>query len=275
MLRALPTHLVQLTHPDERRRAALVDGGELHLLATYRSIYDFAMTALETRCKLRDLLSTDRSGIVLDYDEVYALKTSWRFLSAFDHPQEPGRCLVSALEGETWQYQGSGDCLCGHGEPMAIPAVPVALHLPELAAAYVIGEEGVPRRLGVAVGIRGPRHCCLGPELIADAEFPCIQGSAALIRAGREIWSRGFSRGQAPLPLALAAVESRHFERASHRRRGDAHVHFFGAKLFGNEPHPLVEDSDEAAVELHGFGRGLRTRLLVEKPLIPVATLPL
>src|SRR5258708_27213928 len=90
------TRLVQLSHPDEGRRAALVYGNELHLLATYRSVYSFALAAIVTRWKLRELLSTDLSGIVLDYAEVYSLTTPWRFLASFVHPVEPGRCLVSA-----------------------------------------------------------------------------------------------------------------------------------------------------------------------------------
>ena len=70
-------------------------GDELCLLATFRTVYAFATAAIETGQELRDLLSTDLSGIVLDYQEVYALKSAWRFLPSFDHPQEPGRCLVS------------------------------------------------------------------------------------------------------------------------------------------------------------------------------------
>src|SRR6266851_3876796 len=117
MSRDIPTRLVQLTHPDEGRRAALVYEDELHLLATYRSVYSFAIAALETGWKLRDLLSMDLSGIVLDYGEVHALRTPWRFLPAFDDGEQPGRCLVSALLPEGgWQYKGSGDCLLGHGD---------------------------------------------------------------------------------------------------------------------------------------------------------------
>src|ERR1700722_19436755 len=103
----IPTRLVQLRHPDEGRRAAVVYDNELHLLATYRSIYSFARAAIDTGWKLRDLLSTDLSGIVLGYDEIYELETPWRFLPSFDHPIEPGRCLVSAA-GAEWRYLGSG-----------------------------------------------------------------------------------------------------------------------------------------------------------------------
>src|ERR1044071_10029241 len=89
------TRIVQIIHPDYGRRVALVNGDELHLLSTLRTAYAFAMAAIETEQKLRDLLSTDLSGIVLDYRDVHALKSDWRFLPSFDHPQHTACCLVS------------------------------------------------------------------------------------------------------------------------------------------------------------------------------------
>ena len=273
-----PTHLVQMTHPDEGRRAALVHGNELHLLATYRSVYHFAAVAIETGWKLRDLLSTDLSGIVLDYDQVYALETQWRFLPAFDHASEAGRCLVTGWSGDppVWRYQGSGDCLCGHGQPLTVAGLPSAIHLPEVAAAYVIGEGGISRRVGVAAGIRGPSRCALGPELILEADFPYLAGVARLIRAGCQTWSREVSAKDSPLTIALASAEADHFKSADHRRVGDAHVHFFGAKLFRQSDDPLAGDGDETDIEWTGFGRKLRNRILAEQPApLAVAALPL
>src|SRR5580698_10496013 len=143
-----PTRLVQLSHPDEGRRAALVYDNELHLLATYRSVYSLAVAAIETGWKLRELLSTDLSGIVLDYTEIYSLATPWRFLPSFDHPIEPGRCLVSAA-GADWTYKGSGASLYGHGEQLSVSPSGAPQALGELAAVYVIGPDGAPRRVGV------------------------------------------------------------------------------------------------------------------------------
>jgi hypothetical protein len=276
----MQTRLVQLTHPDEGRRTGLVDGNELHLLATYRSNYEFAMAALATGWKLRDLLSTDLSGIVLDYGEVHALKTEWQFLPAFDHPHEPGRCLVSGLavggSGTVWQYQGSGDSLCGHGEALKIEDLPAPIRIPEIAALYVIGDSGFPRRVGVAAGISGSRRSSLGPELILETDFPRIEGVVRLLREGREIWAQEFTAGQVPLALALAATEGDYFRGGNYRRSGDIHVHFFGAKLFGAVERPTAEDKDTAELLLKGFGGELRTRILVEQvDSVPVAALPL
>lgn len=265
MSRTTATRLVQLTHPDEGRRAALVDGNELHLLGTYRSIFDFAIAALETRLRLRDLLSTDLSGVVLDYGKVYALETDWHFLPAFDHPHEPGRCLVSAISDGEWTYQGSGDSLRGHSESLPIANSPARICIPEIAAAYVIGVGGLPRRVGIAMGIRGPRRSALGPELVLDDEFAQLLGQASLIRDRQEIWSRKVSAVEVSVPLAMIAVESEHFQYADHRRRGDTHVHFFGEKLFGPSDCPLAQAGDQAATEFDGFGWNLGTTIVCEQ----------
>src|SRR5580698_2726293 len=88
-------HLVQLTHPVSGRRVAMVDGSTLRLLETHRSTYAFALAAIETGCRLQDLILSDVSALSLDYDEVYSLRSEWSFLPSFDHPYEPARCLVS------------------------------------------------------------------------------------------------------------------------------------------------------------------------------------
>jgi hypothetical protein len=87
--------LVQIANASHGRRVAMVDDSSLRLLGTHRSIYDFALAAVETGCPLEELIRSDLSDLSLDYDEVYALGSSWRFLPAFDHPEEPARCLVS------------------------------------------------------------------------------------------------------------------------------------------------------------------------------------
>jgi len=88
-------HLVQLIHASQGRRVAIVDGSTLRLLGTHRSIYAFALAAVETGCRLQALILSDVSDLRLDYDEVYSLASEWSFLPSFDHPTEPARCLVS------------------------------------------------------------------------------------------------------------------------------------------------------------------------------------
>jgi hypothetical protein len=86
--------LVQIANPAYGRRVALVENSTLHLLGTHRSIYAFAVAAIDTGRRLQELILSDLTDS-LDYDEVYSLNSGWTFLPSFDHPSEPARCLVS------------------------------------------------------------------------------------------------------------------------------------------------------------------------------------
>jgi hypothetical protein len=266
--------LVQLAHPEEGHRAALVYGNQLHLLATYRSVYQFAWAATETRLPLRDLLSTDLSGIALDYNEVHALRTAWRFRPAFDHPRSPGCCLVSRSTESGWEYQGSGESLTGHGEALPISDPHSEIRAPELASVYLIGGDGIARRVGLAagigiVGIGDGRFGALGPELVLEPDLARLKGSAQLMRAGSEAWSAAAQwEGAAE---ALEAVEAEHFRRAGHRTPGDAHVHFLGVKLGGRCA--SVENGDEIAVQWNVLGAQLRA--IIQKEHVSPEPIPL
>jgi hypothetical protein len=89
------TRLVQIANPSFGRRVALVEDSTLHLLGTHRSVYAFALAAIDTGRRLEELILSDVSDLSLDYDEVYGLGSGWSFLPSFDHPEEPARCLVS------------------------------------------------------------------------------------------------------------------------------------------------------------------------------------
>jgi len=223
------TRIVQIIHPDYGRRVALVNGDELHLLSTYRTAYAFAMAATETGQKLRELLSTDLSGIVLDYGEVYALRSGWRFLPSFDHPEHTACCLVSGCANAhgtaadsvpaapPWFTKGNGMHLRAHGEALTIPSFAVGgAEEAELAAIYLIGPDAVPRRVGLtpgnefadaAMASQDPRllaraklrTCAIGPELALDAEFQDVAGSVAVERAiggvSSPIWCKEIRTG--------------------------------------------------------------------------------
>ncbi len=259
------TRLVQLTHPDEGRRAALVHKNELHLLATYRSLYAFAQAAVDAEVPLRDLLSTDLSGIVLDYGEVYRLETKWRFLACFDHPREPGRCLVSSA-GPPWRYIASGASLRGHGDSLPAGASP------DLAAIYLIAPDGLPRRAGITQGNRG-RASSLGPELILEPELPVLKGSA---RVGHSQKPRSQTLlAEVPVQLALASIEPDHFESADFRRPGDVHVHFLGERVFTHGADLEAGEGERVEVEFEGLGRALINTIRFEAPAARCVAAPL
>jgi len=262
-----PTRLVQLDHPGFGRRVALVDGDDLHLLGTYRSVYQFAQAALDTGLKLRDLLSSDLTGIALAYQPVWALETEWRFLPSFDQPNEPARCLVSG-SGPAWFLKGSGVTLHGHGEALAAP--PAACSPTEgasLAALYLIDKESRPRRIGLSVAndfwdpgagaLARLSPSAIGPELWLDAAFGEIQGSVEIRRGGAEVWS-------APLAMGgngLENIENNLFSYPAHRRPGDVHVHFLGSPTSSHASGVRLETGDQMIVAWDGFGRPLINRL--------------
>ena len=186
------TRLIQLSHPTQGRRVALVDGNDLRLLTGFTSVYQIATSGKPLIETARKAVSSD----TLSYDNVYAGKSEWKILPAFDHPEEPARCLVSGTglthrasadnrqamhayiatvtdsmrmyqwgveggrpgEGEIgvppeWFYKGPGSILRGHGDPLTIPPYGEdGGEEPEVAGAYIIDVEGAPRRVGMVMG---------------------------------------------------------------------------------------------------------------------------
>ncbi len=105
------------------------------------------------------------SGIILDYGEVHELRSAWRFLPSFDHPAHTACCLVSGCANAhgvnngkvpaapPWFTKGNGMHLRAHGEPLTIPSFAAGgAEEAELAAVYLIGPDGVPRRVGLTPG---------------------------------------------------------------------------------------------------------------------------
>lgn len=87
--------LVQLKHPKQGRRVAVVEGDELSLLKGVDSVFRLAEAAIAKKISLAKKTAASRSSESLAYDEVYSGKSKWRLLPAFDHPDEPARCLVT------------------------------------------------------------------------------------------------------------------------------------------------------------------------------------
>jgi hypothetical protein len=85
--------LVQLIHPDEGRRVAVVEEPRLHLLPNYSSIFELAQAALRSGRPMRDLIS--QAEPLLEYEPIHNGSSQWKLLAAFDHPTEPARCFVT------------------------------------------------------------------------------------------------------------------------------------------------------------------------------------
>jgi len=87
--------LVQLIHPTYGRSVAMVQEPELVFLSTFGSIYELALSALENRQKLRELIHESLSDRKMEYSTVYDGTSEWKLLPSFDHPESPFYCMVS------------------------------------------------------------------------------------------------------------------------------------------------------------------------------------
>jgi hypothetical protein len=87
--------LVQLRDPQHRRRVALVQDNRLRLVSGHDSIYRLAQHALSQGSGLEAAANACLSQERLDYDPIHSGQSDWRLLPAFDHPDEPARCLVT------------------------------------------------------------------------------------------------------------------------------------------------------------------------------------
>src|SRR3954466_10837791 len=87
--------LVQLIHEADGRLVAMVEEPSLRPLAKWRSIYELAQEAIRGGSKIADVVAAHTFLSPLEYDAVYDGRSPWRLLPPIDHPQEPGRCLVT------------------------------------------------------------------------------------------------------------------------------------------------------------------------------------
>jgi hypothetical protein len=86
--------LVQIKHPSQGRQVALVEKDVLRLLAGFDSVYRLAEAAAVGDRSLAELIAA-AAAERLPYAPVYDGQSDWRLLPAFDHPEEPARCLVT------------------------------------------------------------------------------------------------------------------------------------------------------------------------------------
>jgi hypothetical protein len=89
------TRLVQLKHPQHGRRVAVVNENQLRFLAGVNSIYSLAQTAIAANKGLEETAANSVTKDCVDYDALHTGQSDWRLLAAFDHPDEPSRCLVT------------------------------------------------------------------------------------------------------------------------------------------------------------------------------------
>ncbi|HWC58951.1 MAG TPA: AraD1 family protein [Verrucomicrobiae bacterium] len=180
-----------------------------------------------------------------------------------------------------WFYKGNGGMLRGPGESLDVPShAEDGGEEAEIAGVYFVAANGVPRRIGMAIGNEFSDHkfekrnylnlagsklraCALGPELVIDPEFQSVPGTVKIERGGKIIWSQEILTGEKEMCHSVANIEHHHFKFEGHRRPGDVHVHYFGACSLSFGAGIVLEHGDMMEVSFSGFGRPLRNPLRV------------
>jgi hypothetical protein len=181
-----------------------------------------------------------------------------------------------------WFYKGVGTMLRGHDDALVVPRFAEGGgEEAEIAGVYVIGSDGTPCRIGLAVGNEFSDHrferrnylnlagsklrsSAIGPELALTPAFDAVPGEVWIERRGERIWTRAVASGEAEMSHSLRNIEHHHFKFEAHRRPGDVHVHFFGAHSLSFGEGITLEDGDVMYICFDGFGRPLRNTVRVE-----------
>ena len=89
------TRLVQLIHPEEGRKIAVVQEPFLVLVNEFTSIYQLVTKSLESGISVHALLEHRLSTFKIEYNQVYNGMSEWKLLPSFDNPEIPSNCIVS------------------------------------------------------------------------------------------------------------------------------------------------------------------------------------
>lgn len=207
-----------------------------------------------------------------------------------DRPTDSMRMFLEGVEGgkpapgeqgqqPEWFYKGSGEGLCGPGEALRSPAFARdGGEEPELAGIYLIGEDGMPYRLGFALANEFSDHvterhnylwlahsklrpAALGAELLLGELPSDIHGTSRILRDGKPLWEKPFLTGEDNMSHNIANLEAHHFKYSGFRRPGDIHVHFFGTATLSFSDGVTTQAGDVFEIAADPFILPLRNRL--------------
>lgn len=190
-----------------------------------------------------------------------------------------------------WFYKGDGQSLVGPCDPLVSPACARdGGEEPELAGVYMIGEDGTPYRLGLALANEFSDHvterhnylwlahsklrpAAIGAELLLGEPPSDIRGKSRILRDGAVAWEKPFLTGEANMSHSIANLEAHHFKYAGFRRPGDIHVHFFGTATLSFSDSFETREGDVFEIEADAFTLPLRNPLVCasDRPLEIVA----
>jgi hypothetical protein len=184
-----------------------------------------------------------------------------------------------------WFYKGDGSIVQAPFGPLPIPGFAEdGGEEAEVAAIYMIADDGTPWRIGMAAGNEFSDHvferlnylnlagsklrtCSIGPELVVDARFDDVPGVVRILRNGDSIWEKQIRTGELNMCHSLANIEHHHFKFAAHRQPGLVHIHFMGADSLSFGEGILLKTGDVTEIQFVEFGRPLRNTVIAEEPL--------
>jgi hypothetical protein len=203
-------------------------------------------------------------------------------MKMFQWGVEGGRPATGEIgSAPEWFYKGNGSMVRAPNEPLLVPAYAEdGGEEAEIAAAYLIGRDGRPYRIGMVQGNEFSDHvfekknylnlagsklrtCSLGPELVVDPDFHSVPGKVSITRVGQDFWSQPIASGEEEMCHSLRNLEHHHFKFELHRRPGDVHIHFLGAHSLSFGQGIKLQSGDIMSIQFEGFGRPLRNPLIV------------
>ena len=210
---------------------------------------------------------------------------------AGEHVTDSMRMFLEGLEGgkpaageigqqPEWFYKGDGSQLVGPTDDLAMPSFAKdGGEEPELAGIYLIGEDGTPYRLGLALANEFSDHvterhnylwlahsklrqAALGAELLLGTPPSHIEGTCKILRGGETIWEKPFLSGEGNMSHSFDNLEHHHFKYDLFRRPGDVHVHFFGTATLSFADGVQTEEGDVFEFSAAPFTLRVATRLV-------------
>ncbi|HCE10961.1 MAG TPA: FAH family protein [Oxalobacteraceae bacterium] len=187
-----------------------------------------------------------------------------------------------------WFYKGDGSIVRASEQDLTMPGFSLdGGEESEIAGLYLIGPDGVPYRLGYALGNEFSDHvtermnylylahsklreCSVGPALLLGELPGHVAGVSRVRKAdGKVRWEKAFLSGEDNMSHTIANLEQHHFKYPLFCRPGDVHVHFFGAAALSFADGVRVAEGETFEIEAALFGPPLRNRLAIAPATMP------
>jgi hypothetical protein len=204
----------------------------------------------------------------------------------FEWGREKGRPAAGQIGiAPEWFYKGDGSVLRAPFAPLTIPGhAEDGGEEGEVAAIYLIGDDGTPHRIGMCTGNEFSDHvferrnylnlagsklrvCSLGPEIVIGPDFADVPGKVRILRNDAPIWEKNIRTGEDNMAHSLANLEHHHFKFAGHRQPGMLHVHFLGADALSCGDNIRLIAGDITELSFDGFGRPLINTIAVDETM--------